>query len=304
MPASTTDVRAWAVEEGLDVKPKGNLSKDVWSQYAAAHPASDDGYDGPEGETGAAPPPGDTGEQAPRPPARPAGSVRKRVTGLFARDKKPGRRRARIPLDGFAENMWTDLAQVAPWPPLQIILSVQGAYAATVFDDVVKGTFIDPLVQPVARADATLRALDGLLGPPLVTAMICVAGQQQTDGQGIPLFDTAGWPVWDGRTKLMFGMLKYSLMQMSRVTDAKLEQIEEKAAEINERSASADRLIAMMFAMTRKPAGQEGDGGPDVPPVPEETVRQAGNGQGRPRPGFLYPLPPQMDDTGTDPGRT
>jgi hypothetical protein len=301
--ASTTDVRAWALEEGYDVKARGNLPKLVWEQYAQAHPDDEASAAGAvtEADYPAADGPGETGETRPRPPARPAGSgIRGRVAKLFAGPGKAGRKRARIPLDSFAENAWTDLAQVAPWPPLKMILGMQAAYAAAVFDDTVRGTFIDPLVQPVARADQTLRAVDGLLGPPLFTAAICAAHGVETDEAGRPRFGPDGWPVWDARTKIMFAGLKYSLIQMDKIANLQVEEIEEKAAQMNARAEKADRLIEVMFGMMRRPADQ---GGAGDGPVPEAAVQQMGNVSRETRPGFLYPVPPAMDDTGADPGR-
>jgi hypothetical protein len=316
---TTTDVREWLrahpeVTGGEEVAPKGNIRKPWQAAYDAAHPAdpvqSPTALDNGEADYDlgvtkadfiqAAEPPDDTGETPPRRRRTRAAQPAKtgRLGKLFDRKPKPGaRKHPRIKLDNFAEGIWTDLAQVAPFPPLRTILSFQGAYAATVLDDVVAGTFLDPILQPAARAEGTLRAIDGLFGPPIFTALICMAHRVETNAAGEPLYDEAGWPVFDGRTQMMFAGLKYSILQMSRIADMQMEEIEQKAAEIDERNRKADALIAVMFAGWRKPPA--GEAPPAGPPV-----QQQGNGRPPVVPGFVYPQPPQMDDTGADPGRT
>lgn len=295
--ASATDVREWARQQGITVPERGNIRKAIYAEYEAAHPAPDPGPavtspaagPGPgddydlgvtEADFPPEPPPGQA-ERPPRPASRP-----KRGRGLerlFPRGKaRPkGKRPPRVPLSDFAEGMWTDMAQVAPWPPLQRMLTVQAPYASVVFDDVIKGSFVDPLLQPVARAERTLRALDGLLGPPVLVGMICATGRREQNDDGTP-------GDFDGRTKVLFGMLKYSLMQMSRIGDTRLEEMQAKSAEIQDRAAQADAMIAFLFAgmVPAQPAQAE-----------EEAVAKARatmNG-----PGFTYPEPPPMDGTGS-----
>jgi hypothetical protein len=94
----------------------------------------------------------------------------------------------------------------------------------------------------------------------------------------------------------MFAGLKYSILQMSRIADMQMEEIEAKAAEIDERNRRADALIAVMFAGWRRPPAE-------APAGQQAAPQQQGNGR-PPVPGFVYPQPPQMDDTGADPGRT
>lgn len=335
---TTTDVREWAQREGLKVSERGSVGKAVQDAYAAAHPAptlpeggpSDplvfgDDYDGVTAADFPADPEPGSDERPPRPPERPAKGIKGLFSGLRSKsgDGKTRRRKARIPLNSFAEGVWTDLADVAPWPPLKAAFRFQSAYAAMVFDDAVKGTFIDPLIQPIAKADSTLRALDGLFGVPVFTAMICVAGSAETDQAGQNLYDENGWPVWDARTELMFMGLKYSVRQMLRFSDVRLEEIEAKSAEMEERDRKADLMIAAMFASLRKPPAQD-QAPEDGPPVPEGAVRQMGNGRpvvtaAAPGPvpfkpaqaqrqhraaGKQYPKPPVMDTTGADPKRS
>jgi hypothetical protein len=166
---------------------------------------------------------------------------------------------------------------------------MQAAYAATTFDGVVAGTFIDPALQVAARADATLRAVDGLLGPPVLVAAICATGRVETGPDGkTPVTDPAtGQPVYDARTRMMFGLLKYSLMQMGKISTGRVEELEAKAEEMSGRAASADAMIAYLF-------------GAPVPPSEEVAQQARANGRAA---GFTYPDAPGMDGTGADPGR-
>ena len=317
---STTDVREWLrdhpeVTGGDPVSAKGNIRKPWQAAYDAAHAgpvqspsALDSGDEGDYDQgvsaadfTEAAPPPDDTPERTPRRSTRakaPAKGGRfAKLTGRLGGTKPGGKKHARVKLDNFAEGVWSDLAQVAPWPPLRTILSFQGAYAATVVDSVAAGTFIDTILQPAARYEGKLRAIDGLFGPPIFTAAICLGHRVETDQAGQPIYDEAGWPKFDGRTQMMFAGLKYSIMQMSRIADMQIEQIEAKAAEIDERNRKADALIALMFAGWRRP--------PEGTPAAAAERQQGGNGRPPvPVPGFVYPQAAPMDQTGADPGRT
>jgi hypothetical protein len=295
MAASMTDVREWARQEGLQVSRKGAISKDLRQRYDDAHaepgtPPEPD-YDNGVTEADFPPPFAEPApaERQPRPPApaRPAARFQK----LFDRGKKSKKKHPRVSLADFAEGVWTDLAQVAPFPPLQRMLAIQSPYAATVFDDVVKGTVLDPLIQPAARADQAFRGLSGLIGPPLFTTAICVLGRREKLADGSP-------GDFDPRTKMMFGALKYSLMQMGRIADVNAEALAGKTQEMEDRARNADALIALLFAeQFAHPAGPD-----DEPSQQEEdNVRRPRQMGGTP--GFLYPQPPGMDGTGADPGR-
>jgi hypothetical protein len=146
----------------------------------------------------------------------------------------------------------------------------------------------------VARADQAFRAVDALVGVPMFTAMICMAGGSVRDQAGQMVRDEHGWPVWDQRTQMMFMGLKYSLIQMDRMAELQMGQIEARAAAIGERQERVDRMIALMFAEFRVPpqAAANGEGAPPAAARPAASV-----------PGFVYPQPAPMDDTGADPKR-
>jgi hypothetical protein len=322
MPGSATDVRAWLREQGRgdEVGPRGGVKATLTAEYDAAHPPADPldlGDAEPDAVAGDRPPSDEgakqepTGEQPPRRPARGGGRPKRglldRVWTRPPQDKKP-RRTPRANLSDFAEETWLDLAWMAtPIPPLAEMFTIQAPYAGVVAEQYIKGTPVDSIVQPIARYSASYRALSGLIGCPLFTALICFEGKMDpATGE------------YDVRTQMMFGMLKYSLLQMSKVTDLNADQIQERTEAMATRNAAVDAIINRLFprpgpppaAQDQTPAdpaanGQAPAAGPAAGPVMMAGPAQVIPGQVIPpgQAGFVYPAPPRMDDTGADPRR-
>lgn len=314
---SSTDVREWLREQGEDVRGRGKIPDDLQAKYDAAHPPAPPRAeilesDYPDLDAGvteadfppdddpppAAPAPPRTGgqrrERAPR-TVRPAKPKRFTERIFGSRDRKPRARQARVPLGDFAEETWEDLAMIAqPVPPLARMLGIQAPYAGVVFDRQVKGTFVDTLLQPVARNAGIVRGLTGLAGPPVYVGLICATGQrvQLADPEtGQPAFHPDGTPVmdYDGRTKMLFMGLRYSLLQMVKITDQNADQIAERVEQSAARNEAVDAIIASIFSMP--------GAGPERPPAAAFTP--TGDAAG----GFQYPGEPSMDGAGVDPGR-
>jgi hypothetical protein len=329
MPANSTDVRAWAREQGHDLpSSRGPLPKHIKEAYAEAHPApvvpgvvEESSFDPSMGVTEADFPPDDDypsdtgvealdaalhrkaaatkgGERKPRavkpPPAK--GGWRTRLFGP-AKPTAHKAKHARTSLSDFAEETWADLAFLAqPIPPLARILDIQAPYAGVVFDDQVRGTIVDTLLQPVAQYSGMIRGLNGLVGPPVYVGLICATGQrvQLVDDKGKGVVDQDGQPVtdFDGRTKTLFQGLRYSLLQMSKITEVNAEAITARRQESEARKMAVEVMIATIFDMpmpTFVPApapGTSGHGGGDTSP----------NGNG-----FRYPDQPVMDNVGANP---
>jgi hypothetical protein len=323
MPAATTDVREWLRSQGHTVGDRGNISRELREEYYRAHDgdtvnaAPDGSYDittarepSPATDTrdedyGPQEPDEDrTGASRERPPRavkgkrRPAaGQLREK---LFPRGKgrRRGPRQPRVSLADFAEDTWTDLAWLAqPFPPLARILTIQAPYAGVVLDEEVKGTPVDSVLQPLARMHGAYRALSGLVGPPLWTAAICAGGArvQVTDRDGKLVLDERGQPVtdYDGRTKMMFMGLRYSLLQMVKTGNVQQDRISERTETMQISMVLVDKMIADIFSMPGMPQ-------PPGPPPPPQQERAAGNGYVHT---FTYPGEPGMDESGADPGR-
>jgi hypothetical protein len=318
MPAATTDVRQWAREQGENIGARGRIPPDVQARYDDAHrpgvipgeviddpsmgvteadfPPEDD-YD----ESAAAPEAAHKSparERRPRtvkpPPAK--GGIRERIFGTGKPRAPKGRTatRTRISLSNFAEETWSDLAFLAaPIPPLARILDIQAPYAGVVFDDQVRGTVVDTLLQPVARYSGMLRGLNGLVGPPVYVGMICMTGAQvqAVDQDGKLLFN-GGEPVmvYDRRTQMLFQGLRYSLLQMTKITEVNADAIMARRQASEERMAAVEIMIATIFGTPAAPQFSP-------PPAPAPAP-----GAGSPN-GFRYPDAPVMDETGADPGR-
>jgi hypothetical protein len=321
--AEPSEVRAWARDQGLDVNARGAIPAEITSAYDAAHnghadyPAAEDA-----GVTEADFPPPlddlpslhDMRREDPNPPLdNPPRRVRERKPRVVkpsptrkrgwkqvfgnATPKAKGRGGPRTDLSEFAEDTWRDLALLASgvMPPVSRVLGIQAPYAGVVFDEAVRGLpLVDTILQPVARASVSLRALNGLLGPVVFTAGLCVQGEWVLDGDGRPTFGPDGRPVPTQRTAMMLGGLKYSLLQMSRTAD--LSKVQERAEVDAERMRSVDMLVdfIMDYPRPQTPAPAT-----DGTPAPPSDPTPPGGSPGQVLvPSFVYPPPPQMDDTG------
>jgi len=332
--ANSTDVRAWARENGYDVQARGPLPDEIRDAYHLAHspavvpgtvlgsstdqvteadfPASSDDYPAVPAPAAAGPAPADAGPAAPpaREERRPrevkpkgGGGMMAGLRGLFGGSTAKGKGRGkkvnhpRVPLGDFVEETWSDLGWLAaPLPPLARLFELQAPYAGVVVDETVQGTAADTLLQPLARYGTAFRALNGLLGPPVFTLAICLEGRYVTDDAGRLVLGEDGRPIPDPRTAMMFGGLKYSLLQMAKVSEVSADAIGARAEASAARTRIVDGMIEMLFPAPKIP-------GP--PPAAPTAPENGGGGPGH-IPGvqmFSYPEPPVMDGTGADPGR-
>lgn len=325
MAAPTTDVRAWLREQGHDVRSRGAIPADLHALYDEAHhggpvvagevvsddlfsagvteadfPAADDD----DGTTPESPQTGEqtkkSGERRPRAVKKPAakGGIRERIFGGKTAARGKHARGPRVSLSEWAEETWSDLAWLAqPIPPLAKILTIQAPYAGVVFDDQVKGTFIDNALQPVAKYSGVWRAMNGLAGPPVYVGLICATGariQPADPMTGAPAVYPDGSPVlvYDQRTQMLFQGLRYSLLQMTKISELNAEQIRERTQASAERMAVVDQIIADLFDLP-SPVSSPGPYAPR-PQGPGDTPSQNG---------YRYPDAPVMTDEGADPGR-
>lgn len=316
--AEPSEVRAWARGQGLEVSARGAIPADLAAQYEAAHAGNGSGeYPAPEPDVDAGvteadfpPPLGDS--QEPSETVRPR-AARERKPRVVKGPARPGRKnwrqafgggtakpRAKGPrtdLSEFAEDVWGDLALLASgvMPPVGRVLGIQAPYAGVVFDEAVRGLpLVDGLLQPIARASVSLRALNGLLGPVVFTTGLCVQGQWAENEDGTTAYGPDGRPIPTPRTAMMLGGLKYSLLQMSRTAD--LSKVQERAEVNAERMRSVDMLVDFIMGYPPANAPAPAPGGYPDPSGPRSPS------EGAPGqvlvPTFVYPPPPAMDDTG------
>jgi len=272
--ASTTDVRAWLLDNGYEVKGNGRIPADLRASYDDAHrpggPADDPSdaartgavsdYDG--GVTVADFPPPPDGEPAEPAPAvteiRPrkvkaprAGPLALLRGGARTKSAKPPRshkaKAPRVSLAGLIEDAWGQLAwAAAPIPPMQKLLYAQGPYAGIALEDAVRGTMVDRWLQPIAQAEEKAKAVGGLVLPPMaLMAVLATAPQpQQIDTDTGPQLT---WPEPSIQHKGALLSLRWSLMLMAEAGAMHLDEYQAKAAATEERGRQADAFMAWIL---------------------------------------------------------
>lgn len=219
--ATAAEKRAWLREAGYQVAEKGRLHPDLEAAFAAAHPggngtpaaaAAAAGPDYPDGmtedefadaelpESVAAELGADLDETSPRPPARRGAVGRRAGRGWrFGRDRGGQRRKSkakkpRVSVEDVIAGGWRIMARVArPVPPLQRTLKVQAPVAGLLLEDAIKGTMVDKLLQPLARAQVQGKVIAALAGPPVLVTVISMhlAQCQQAGADPNPVFMSA-----------------------------------------------------------------------------------------------------------------
>lgn len=171
MTDDATDIREWAKAKGIDIGERGRIPADVRKLYN--EDASAPVVDMPD-----VPPPSEetpprteraTGETPPGPPPpRPKWWQRKPHT-------EPRDRRAhkRVPLETWAARAWKGLAYVtgAGATPTSRCLNMQAPVAGIIVDDMLKGTAVDMMLQPLARMGEGGKDVAALVGLPLLVAV-------------------------------------------------------------------------------------------------------------------------------------
>jgi hypothetical protein len=175
---SDADIRAWAEANGRAVGARGGISKALRDDYetaqleAALSDGPSDADFGDVAEPG--PPPADVTERKPR--TIPAPRTRRGARDWLGRPRKAkpkGKARPRVPVDDLIAGVWRAAAGFArPLPATSRLLKMQAPVAGAVLEDAVKGTFVDTVLQPVARAGQTGEAFAVLVLPPVLVAAI------------------------------------------------------------------------------------------------------------------------------------
>jgi hypothetical protein len=176
------DIRTWARAKGYQVGDKGRIAQEVHDDYELFL-ASQNGGAADEAPFVAVPsevPPSAAPQDEERPPAAsqptPAGGLLGRRTRAPRKPAKPYDVKARVPAAGIFSFAWGGLSYALSRNPMLIptarAVDMQAPYAGEVLDDLVKGTVIDRLVQPLARGGDKAEVLFGLAGFPACVAMV------------------------------------------------------------------------------------------------------------------------------------
>jgi len=263
MDASDSEIRAWARERDMPVNTKGAVSKAVREAYSAAHNGGPvPGPDYPEGMTDAdfdlaeaVIPDDDMAEVPPLPVAAPKATSRmtpSKLSARFRRGRPSGKRKTkpkhpRVSTADLIGSGWRIAAKVAqPLPPMYRTLRLQSVIAGPLIDDAVKGTMVDPILQPLARLSRAGETVSALVAPNLAIGAMAYH-LHQTSGEPNPVVMQACQE-----------MLRYGLMAMMRVGgDAFAQQLAKDRADEQQYGTSVDELMAMILADLADPATEE-----------------------------------------------
>jgi hypothetical protein len=257
--ATATEVRAWAVPEGIATS-RGKLRAEVIAQWDRDHP--DDLYEANpprDGFTGNAPDYpaddfdamfpdvgegdglGDTGETPPKRP-RSTKPAAKGFRNPFAKKAAAKGKKSppRVSTADLVGAVWRGAAKMVPLPPLSRTLRMQSRVAGPIMDDVIRGTIVDPLLQPLARLAGQGKAVQALVGPPaFVTAIMVHTGQAAANGQEPNPFIMA----------MAMEGLRSSLMAWMEISGPKFAEVAAEEAEMEAKHGmNVDAMIALIFS--------------------------------------------------------
>lgn len=175
------DIRAWAAGRGIDIGERGRVPTAVREQYRAEH--ADPPFDDTQADdvtTATEPPPpeppaspaveGRVAERPPRPPRTRGGLLGRRQRK--PRDRKPAPRR--VSIENIVSSGWSLAAMAMARSPRSIpvarILDMQAPVAGIIVDEAARGTVVDKILQPFARAGEKAEKAMALVGPPVLVA--------------------------------------------------------------------------------------------------------------------------------------
>lgn len=266
--ATMTQKRAWLKEHrpDLDVPDRGRLNSALEMAWAAAHPDEDDspvqelpGWDSsdldditvPEGD-GLPPEAPVMEETPPRRPRRPSapraggsmiGKLLKNGGGSTGTaKKKPRGKIPRVPVDKFVTRGYLRLGQMASAiaPCTGRCLQAQSAMAGVLLEDITRGTVVDRLIQPLARAEDKLDKSFALVAPPLLVFLL-----------------ETGDPENMTRRMLLTGLLREALLISMDVTDQYADRLQKMAERSATNEARIDQLMGFIFSQPQAQAQAE-----------------------------------------------
>lgn len=266
--ATVTEMRAWLRSQGEDVPERGRLRPDLIARYDAAH---DDGWDQPGGSDDELAMAGEVEpdvplepERQPRTPrtARKARPPAERATGLLGKlFKDPGKGKQagprkrpppRISLEKFTSRGYAALGRmVRPLSvPMSNCLQAQAAMAGVLLEDIVAGTMMDRVLQPVARAEDKIDKGIALVAPPILVLAVEQSFALPPREQMM-------------RQAFLMPMLRETLRIGMEVSEQYADQIRARLEQDARWDKEIDDLIALIFAQ------------PQAETVPDEEMAGA-----------------------------
>ena len=263
MDPSDAEIRAWALANDVEVSDRGRVGAATRDAYSAAHNGSpaaapsyppgmtDDDFDLAEADE-----PGDDPdmiEARPR-PVTPKVSAKSAATNLrqrFKRGKTSGKRttkpKPRVSTAELIGSGWRIAAKIAqPLPPMYRTLRLQSVIAGPLLDDAVKGTLVDPFLQPLARLSRAGETVSALVAPNLAIGAMAWH-LQQTGGEPNPVIMQACQE-----------MLRHGLIAMMRVGgDAFAAQLAKDQADEERYGGDVEMIMAFILAEPAAPDQEE-----------------------------------------------
>lgn len=177
-------------------------------------------------------------EQRPRRPKRERKSLADRVRSASSGKPKTKKHHPRVRVDGLISRGWALLGGMAARvdPPVGRCLQMQAPIAGLVLEDVVKGTFADRALQPIARAEDKAEKVGSIVLPPLIVAALEMSQQLPE-------------PQRKAREAILLPLLVESLVLGERVAGQYSTEILERAARDEPARQRAAELIGMIFAV-------------------------------------------------------
>jgi hypothetical protein len=148
----------------------------------------------------------------------------------------------RVPVEKFTTRMYTSLGRMVSSiaPATGNCLQAQAAMAGVILEDTVRGTFVDKILQPAARAEDKLDKISALVLPPVVVFAMeqnhaAVAAGARTPAQGMM------------RETFLMPILREGLRVGMEVSEAYADQIKARLERNVAQESEIDKLIAVIF---------------------------------------------------------
>jgi hypothetical protein len=218
---------------------------------------SDDDFSEPDAPPDTAPAPGQR-ERKPRnvAVAKRAGTGWNPFKGKAGPKGKAKPKKARVPVAEFIESAWRVCASFAkPIPPTARVLKFQAPVAGMLLEDMVKGTVVDTMLQPLARMAGQGEAMFALIGPPMLTTAITL--------------NPAAGP-------FILPVLRQSLMSLCKVAGPRMaEAMAAESASESQYGGMVDDMLVMLFAQPRTPAEDTAEAQAEALAEEEAAIRRA-----------------------------
>jgi hypothetical protein len=184
---STDDIREWGKQNGYEVGESGRLPRGLRTEYARAHsdidPLADVSYESvadtpTETFDFDAPMGAPTSVEEKRPQVNTSKTTVKDFFSSKTTKKRSSSRAKNTKPRVSAENSisfgWSLLARMLKpiSPPMGRLLAIEAPVAGRLLDQPIKGTVIDKMIQPFARAEDGSKAVAALIVPPLLVGAI------------------------------------------------------------------------------------------------------------------------------------